>query len=88
LASFNVFSTALCNTAFGFIQRLQVQKKTNHKRKKIMSILVMTENTAGNYVHGCAAVMHLLYGDFLALYKFNNQSINESMEQHHLFRHL
>jgi serine/threonine-protein phosphatase 2A regulatory subunit B'' len=23
-----------------------------------------------------AAIMHLLYGDFLALYKFNDQSIN------------
>jgi hypothetical protein len=23
----------------------------------------------------CAAIMHLLYGDFLALYKFNNQSV-------------
>jgi hypothetical protein len=23
--------------------------------------------------------MHLLYGDFFALYKFNNQSINQSM---------
>jgi hypothetical protein len=25
----------------------------------------------------CAAIMHLLYGDFLALYNFNNQSIKQ-----------
>jgi hypothetical protein len=25
--------------------------------------------------------MHLLYGDFFALYKFNNQSINQSEVQ-------
>jgi hypothetical protein len=25
--------------------------------------------------------MHLLYGDFFALYKFNNQSINQSINQ-------
>jgi hypothetical protein len=27
----------------------------------------------------CATIMHLLYEDFFALYKFNNQSINQSI---------
>jgi hypothetical protein len=30
-------------------------------------------------VFKCASIMHLLYGDFFALYKFNNQSINQSI---------
>jgi hypothetical protein len=30
----------------------------------------------GEWMDGCAAIMHL-YGDFFALYKFNNQSINQ-----------
>jgi hypothetical protein len=29
----------------------------------------------------CATIMHLLYGDFFALYKFNNQSIRYDIRE-------